>query len=367
MDATILILAHTRPAGTPFLHTARAGASLPGAPYARRARRDTTNLLHASSRRTIMRTTTPTTTAVARRGFLLGTSDAAGSLRAPHLGRSGRNRPGLRPPAAPSQRALDHHRRAASPVAAVHAAHIPLIAGRGLTFTNGYTLCPGAVTLGRRSCRASTPTTTGASLTTSTRSSSSCVWRRHCRDRMKAAGYTTGYFGMYMNGHAYEPTYVAPGWDHWVVRFTKAQPLRGGRRVAAWSPRTRSKAEAYAADKCIDFVRSRAGARRPWFAVFAPTAPHRPYSPSREHRHDFDDVAWDPPAFNESSMRDKAEFLRRLEDKNRELDAPHLGGRARGAARSRRRGPAIVLGPAQDPSDAPRRHHAHLRQRLFPR
>ena len=35
--------------------------------------------------------------------------------------------------------------------------------------------------------------------------------------RMHAAGYDTGYFGKYMNGHGQEPKYVAPGWDRWVT------------------------------------------------------------------------------------------------------------------------------------------------------
>ena len=35
--------------------------------------------------------------------------------------------------------------------------------------------------------------------------------------RMHAAGYDTGYFGKYMNGHGQQPSYVAPGWDRWVT------------------------------------------------------------------------------------------------------------------------------------------------------
>ena len=80
--------------------------------------------------------------------------------------------------------------------------------------------------------------------------------------RMKAAGYATGYFGKYMNGNAYDPKYVAPGWDRWVVRITKLNPygVDGELQQVSSNP---VKAEAYAAEKCIDFVRSRAGARRP--------------------------------------------------------------------------------------------------------
>ena len=48
----------------------------------------------------------------------------------------------------------------------------------------------------------------------------------------------------------------------------------------------------------------------PWFAIWAPSTPHAPYTPSDEHEHDFDDVEWDPPAFNEADMSDKPTWLR---------------------------------------------------------
>ena len=59
-------------------------------------------------------------------------------------------------------------------------------------------------------------------------------------------------------------------------------------------------------------VRGRHRDTGPWFAVWAPSTPHDPYTPSPEHRHDFDDVRWDPPAFNEADMSDKPTWMRNL-------------------------------------------------------
>ena len=51
--------------------------------------------------------------------------------------------------------------------------------------------------------------------------------------------------------------------------------------------------------------------------MWAPSSPHSPYTPSPEHRHDFDDVTWDPPALNETDMSDKPTWLRNLPPQDR--------------------------------------------------
>ncbi|MDR7251241.1 arylsulfatase A-like enzyme [Nocardioides sp. BE266] len=135
--------------------------------------------------------------------------------------------------------------------------------------------------------------------------------------RMKAAGYSTGYFGKYMNGIAQDPTYVAPGWDRWVTLLDgmiddpRVNVDGTVRRVAS-----QRKFDAFAARRLRRFIR-RNEDTGPWFAVFSPTAPHGPYTPSPEHADDFDGEPWDPPAFNEADMSDKPAKLRDLPKQDR--------------------------------------------------
>jgi N-acetylglucosamine-6-sulfatase len=139
------------------------------------------------------------------------------------------------------------------------------------------------------------------------------VAQGHDRDtvatRIRDAGYDTGYFGKYMNGLGEDPEYVAPGWGRWVAVAGKDGQLNVDGDLRQLD--TRTAADAFAADRLRRFV-ERHRDTGPWFAVWAPSTPHDPYTPSASHRHDFDDVAWDPPAFNEADMSDKPTWLRNL-------------------------------------------------------
>ncbi len=128
--------------------------------------------------------------------------------------------------------------------------------------------------------------------------------------RLKGAGYDTGFFGKYMNGHNRTPAYVAPGWDRWVTLVDGDRKMNtdGDLRVLD----TQREVDPYAAKRLRKFLRRRADGGVPWFAVFAPCSPHDPYTPSRRHEHAFDDVRWNPPSFNESDMSDKPTWLREL-------------------------------------------------------
>ena len=127
--------------------------------------------------------------------------------------------------------------------------------------------------------------------------------------RMHAAGYHTGYFGKYMNGHGQQPKYVAPGWNRWVTVVDTHTTINvdGAVRVLG----SQREVDRFTARRLRRFIRHHRDTG-PWFAVFAPTTPHFPYTPSREHAHDFDHVVWDPPALNEPDMSDKPTFLRDL-------------------------------------------------------
>ena len=127
--------------------------------------------------------------------------------------------------------------------------------------------------------------------------------------RMTAAGYHTGYFGKYMNGHGQQPRYVAPGWNRWVTVVDTHTTINvdGAVRVLG----SHREVDRFTARRLRRFIRHHRDTG-PWFAVFAPDHPHFPYTPSREHAHDFDHVIWDPPALNEPDMSDKPTFMRDL-------------------------------------------------------
>ena len=139
------------------------------------------------------------------------------------------------------------------------------------------------------------------------------VAQGHDRDtvatRIRTAGYDTGYFGKYMNGLGKDPAYVAPGWGRWVATVGNAGQLNVDGDLRRLD--TQQAADGFAADRLRRFV-ERHEETGPWFAVWAPSTPHDPYTPSAEHRRDFDDVPWDPPAFNEADLSDKPTWMRDL-------------------------------------------------------
>jgi arylsulfatase A-like enzyme len=147
------------------------------------------------------------------------------------------------------------------------------------------------------------------------------VGQGHDRDtaatRLQGAGYSTGYFGKYMNGLGLDPTYVAPGWDRWVALL---DGMIDDPRVNVDGTVRRVESQRgfdqFAGKRLRRFIR-RHQDTGPWFAVYSPTAPHGPYTPSPEHADDFDDVEWDPPAFNEADMSDKPTWLRDLPKQER--------------------------------------------------
>jgi arylsulfatase A-like enzyme len=130
--------------------------------------------------------------------------------------------------------------------------------------------------------------------------------------RMAAAGYRTGFFGKYLNGMSRSLEYVAPGWDRWVRDVTRSNLFNVD---GVLHTDRRSNNDRFGAVRCRSFIRRSAGS--PWFAVFAPTAPHDPYTPTAAHAHDYDGVRWDPVAFNEADMSDKPSWLRGIPRQDR--------------------------------------------------
>lgn len=101
------------------------------------------------------------------------------------------------------------------------------------------------------------------------------------------AGYTTALVGKYLNRYPYDRgPYVPRGWDRWYAKRNTefATTYRNFPVVEQSVPRT--VLGAYATDalaaRAAAFVRA-APAERPFFLLFAPSAPHQPWTPAARH------------------------------------------------------------------------------------
>ena len=131
---------------------------------------------------------------------------------------------------------------------------------------------------------------------------------------MAAAGYRTGFFGKYLNGYPQgRPSrYVPPGWHTWVA------PL-GGAGYDAYDYDLNEDGEIHhhgraPEDYLTDVLAARAEAfiaaaaqdTRPFFALVAPFAPHKPFVPAPRHAELYAGArAPRGPSFNEADVRDK--------------------------------------------------------------
>jgi N-acetylglucosamine-6-sulfatase len=99
-------------------------------------------------------------------------------------------------------------------------------------------------------------------------------------------GYTTALIGKYLNGFPWDRgPYVPPGWDRFVAKLNQgvASTYYDYRVIDQGVPLTvGATPDGYAtnflADESLAFLRS-APTDRPWFLLFAPTAPHAPWTP----------------------------------------------------------------------------------------
>lgn len=111
------------------------------------------------------------------------------------------------------------------------------------------------------------------------------------------AGYQTAFIGKYLNGYPWDRgPYVPQGWDRFLAKrnldvsttylgyplVDQGVPLVAGTTGPAYAT-TMLGAEA------TSFLEG-ASAQQPWFLVFAPTAPHEPWTPAPEDAGTFADV-----------------------------------------------------------------------------
>jgi arylsulfatase A-like enzyme len=116
------------------------------------------------------------------------------------------------------------------------------------------------------------------------------------------AGYRTGFVGKYLNGFPWGPPFVPPGWDRFLAKrnldvsttyagypfVDQGVPMRAGTGPSAY-------ATSFLAERAATFLRG-APADRPWFLVYAPSAPHEPWTPAPADAGSFADAAAPPPA-----------------------------------------------------------------------
>ncbi len=118
--------------------------------------------------------------------------------------------------------------------------------------------------------------------------------------RMKAAGYTTGLFGKYMNNHENDmPERIPPGWDRW-REILAAGGLPGDpyqvntQGVLSLVERRDVNENVWPTIRIkgwLDIVApAAASGATPFFAVYATTAPHKPHTPTPAHEFDYDAV-----------------------------------------------------------------------------
>ncbi len=137
---------------------------------------------------------------------------------------------------------------------------------------------------------------------------------------LDGAGYQTAFIGKYLNGYPWDRgPYVPKGWDRFLAKrnldvsttyegypiVDQGVPLTAGTGEAAY-------ATSLLADEASAFIRGASG-ERPWFLVFAPSAPHEPWMPASQDAGSFDGVAVATPSSQAmNDVRGKPEWVRAL-------------------------------------------------------
>jgi arylsulfatase A-like enzyme len=130
---------------------------------------------------------------------------------------------------------------------------------------------------------------------------------------VKEAGYATGHFGKYINGH-WRQGGVPPYWDRWCETVGSGQESltsnEGNVDGSMMALPDGLPPSVWAARRCADFVRERAAS--PWFAQYCPSIPHFPYTPTDRSAHLYDGARRRAPSVNETDMSDKPKWMRNL-------------------------------------------------------
>jgi arylsulfatase A-like enzyme len=129
------------------------------------------------------------------------------------------------------------------------------------------------------------------------------------------AGYNTAMIGKYQNGYDITGgTYIPPGWDEW---YALLEGEYYGVTITD-NGEPKSYPSVYSTDlfatEADSFIRH-APAEEPFFLMFAPRAPHGPYTPATRHDGAFADVVpYRSPSWMEANVRDKPRWIRKMDE-----------------------------------------------------
>jgi arylsulfatase A-like enzyme len=127
--------------------------------------------------------------------------------------------------------------------------------------------------------------------------------------RLDAAGYRTGWFGKYHLGPAAPQTasYIPPGWDAFVDHKAQSPAyydytLNDNGALVDYGSAPADYATDVLASKTLSFVDQAVTDGVPFFAVFAPRAPHNKWTPAPRHIDAYaDEPVSFPPSWNEDT------------------------------------------------------------------
>jgi len=135
---------------------------------------------------------------------------------------------------------------------------------------------------------------------------------------LKGAGYTTGFFGKYLNGYVADTDNTPPpGWADWFAFKTLhyyGYDVNDNGTIKHFG----SKSTDYSTDvlnaQVKEFIRANAGQSKPFFAYVAPYAPHGPSTPAPRDKNTFNGIKAPraPLSFNEADVSDKPPWIQSL-------------------------------------------------------
>ena len=126
---------------------------------------------------------------------------------------------------------------------------------------------------------------------------------------LSEAGYATALFGKYMNGNYLIAPRVPPGWSEWQTFVEDGglyydYTLNENGTLVQYGQTTAEYSTDLLATRTVRFIAAKADA--PFFAVYAPFAPHEPAVPAARHAGTFAGIdPWRPPNWCEADVSDK--------------------------------------------------------------
>ncbi len=124
-------------------------------------------------------------------------------------------------------------------------------------------------------------------------------------DDLKGNGYYTGLVGKYLNSWNGE---MRPEFDYWVSFFGGTVPNYYDPELninGTWEKKTGYMTYLFE-DYVKEYLDKAASQRKPFFLLFAPNAPHAPFTPLKEDKGLLTDLApYRPPSYNEEDISDK--------------------------------------------------------------